>query len=646
MTQGNRTAKSPGAPRKTRSSLVLLGVLGVLAVIVLFATVTVIAAQGQITPTATIPPRPTHAPSPTPEITPVPLILTPIATPIPLPPLPPLIGSRSSRALALAGQTLVTVNADSGSVTLVDVNTLAVLAEIAVGRDPRTAAITPDGRQALVTLRGDDALAVVNIQARRLEAVYPACHMPYGVVADARRAYVACFADDQIAVFDLASGQIVHRLGVPDAPAGLALSENGWLLATHFYSGQVTALNVASTPFVLGSVNVEPDAVLSQSIVLAPDGTRAYLPQTRTGLALISLQYMQDWFPVVGVLDLTTMQGDRDARLTISRYDEQVANMPFDAAFSPDGATLYVALAGSDAVLAVDVTTYDVRARVPVGANPRAVIAHEDRVFALNALDGTLSIIDASTFTVTDTVRVTDIPLDPVLLRGKVLFHNAADPRLSDGAISCATCHFDGGMDTRTWINFRAGPRNTPVLAGAAAYPPFHWAGDMAELQDSIEDTIRHVMLGDGLIDGPFDATVPDAVDAGRSADLDALAAYVASLETWPNPYRQPDGSLTESARRGMQLFMSGSPSCSCHAPPLYTDQRQHNLAGATFSMEVYGNFDTPTLRGLWMSAPYMHDGVAQTLEEVLTRTDPVHSVAGSLTRQELEDLIAFLLSL
>ncbi len=62
--------------------------------------------------------------------------------------------------------------------------------------------------------------------------------------------------------------------------------------------------------------------------------------------------------------------------------------------------------------------------------------------------------------------------------------------------------------------------------------------------------------------------------------------------------------------------------------------------------MEVYGNFDTPTLRGLWMSAPYMHDGVAQTLEEVLTRTDPVHSVAGSLTRQELEDLIAFLLSL
>ena len=91
---------------------------------------------------------------------------------------------------------------------------------------------------------------------------------------------------------------------------------------------------------------------------------------------------------------------------------------------------------------------------------------------------------------------------------------------------------------------------------------------------------------------------------------------------------------------------MSGSPGCSCHAPPLYTDLRQHNIPGVVFSLEVLEDFDTPTLRGLWATAPYMHDGVAQTLEEMLTRTDPVHSVAGDLTEQQLQDLIAFLLSL
>jgi YVTN family beta-propeller protein len=431
---------------------------------------------------------------------------------------------------------------------------------------------------------------------------------------------------------------------VQDAPAGLALS-SGWLLVTHLYSGYVTALNVERTPVVVGSVNVEPDGNLASAIVLAPDGRRAYIPQTRTGLALVSLQYMQDWFPVVGVLDVARMAGDRDARLTISTFGE-AASMPFDAAFDAAGQVLYVALAGSDAVAVVDADTHRLRVRIPVGANPRAVVAQNGRAFALNTLAGTLSVIDTQRLEVVNTVTVTTLPLDPVILRGKVLFHQAGAPVMSDGAVSCATCHFDGGADGRTWINFRSGPRNTPALGGAAALPPYNWAGDMDELHDTIEDQIRSVMLGDGLItSGLFDPTT-DTVDAGRSADLDALVAYVASLEPWPSPYRQPDGALTESAQRGMRLFLSGSPNCGCHTPPLYTDLKQHNLAGAAFSLETFEAFDTPTLRGLWATAPYMHDGVAQTLEEVLTHTDPVHSVAAGLTAQQLADLVAFLLSL
>jgi mono/diheme cytochrome c family protein len=149
--------------------------------------------------------------------------------------------------------------------------------------------------------------------------------------------------------------------------------------------------------------------------------------------------------------------------------------------------------------------------------------------------------IDAADNSLIDAIHVTDIPLDPQLLRGKVLFHRASAPIMSDGSISCATCHFDGGMYARTWINFRSGPRNTPALGDAAALPPFNWAGDMNELHDTIEDQIRHVMFGDGLIDGEFDATI-DRVDAGRSDDLDALAAYVASLEP-PSPHLESGGS-------------------------------------------------------------------------------------------------------
>lgn len=582
--------------------------------------------QGAGSTTPTSPERPAYHPTVTPLITPVPLILTPVSTPELLPPLPPFIDSQSSKTLALAGSILLTVNSWSDSITLLDTLSKKVIQEIEVGDDPR--AIAVHGTEALVTLRGEDALALIDLNSKALSTVYPVCHMPYGVVTSGQFAYVACFADDQIVVFDLESREVISRLDVEDAPAGLALSGE-WLLVTHFYSGGVTLAAISPMPYVFGTANVEPDGSLAQSIILTPDGKSAYLPLTRTGLALISLQYMQDWFPAVAVLDLTTMTGSRDRRLTLSEIDQSPANMPFDAAFSVDGKALYVALAGSDALAVVDVATGTLLARLPVGANPRGVLISDDYGYVLNMLDGSVSVFDPSHYTMMETIPVTQLPLDPQQHRGAVLFHQAADPSLSDGAISCATCHFDGGMDARTWINFRSGPRNTLAL-GSAGLPPYNWAGDMPELQDTIEDHILQVMLGDGL----------------KTVDLAALADYAASFSPWRSPYREPDGTLNDSAQRGMELFMSGSPNCACHAPPSYADGRRHNVTGAAFSMEEFESFDTPTLQGLWATAPYMHDGVAQTLEEVLTRTDPIHSVGANLTPQQLQDLIMFLLSL
>jgi YVTN family beta-propeller protein len=98
--------------------------------------------------------------------------------------------SQSSKSLAISGETLVTVNSDSDSVTLVEVTMNTIIAEVAVGDDPRTVAITPDGEYALVTLRGDNALAVVDLNTQQLHATFPVGHMPYGVVTDGRHAYV------------------------------------------------------------------------------------------------------------------------------------------------------------------------------------------------------------------------------------------------------------------------------------------------------------------------------------------------------------------------------------------------------------------------------------------------------------------------
>lgn len=573
--------------------------------------------------------------------TPIPLVLTPITTPETLPSLPQLTNSQSSKSTAISGNYLITVNADSDSITLVDRVKNEIVKEIHVGDDPRMVTVTPDGLLALVTLRGDHAVAVVDLQNQRLQKTISAGHMPYGVVTDGRRAFISSFGSDAVVVIDIDSGKILYEVSVSDAPAGMALS-NEWLLVTHFYTGDLSLINVLRTPVLVGKMNAETDGLIAQSIVISPDGEYAYLPQTRTGLSLISLQYMQDWFPVVSVLNIPTMTVQN--RLVLSAMDGLPANMPLDAAFSANGEVLFIVLGGSDAVAVVDLAKARIITRIPVGINPSGIVIDDDRGYVLNSLDGTVSIIDTMNYRVVDTVQITEIPLNPILLRGKILFHRA-DGRMSDGAISCATCHFDGGADRRTWINYRSGPRNTPMLGNAAALPPYNWAGEMAEIHDSIEDQIRFVMLGDGLIEGEFDPTSL-TIDAGRSTDLDALAAYVASFEPWPSPNRNADGTLSEAARRGMQIFMSGSPDCRCHGPTAYTNQQQHNLANFGFSLEEFDAFDTPTLYGLWATAPYMHDGVVLSLQSLLSSSDPVHSVADQLTAQQLADLIAFLLSL
>jgi cytochrome c peroxidase len=84
-----------------------------------------------------------------------------------------------------------------------------------------------------------------------------------------------------------------------------------------------------------------------------------------------------------------------------------------------------------------------------------------------------------------------------------------------------------------------------------------------------------------------------------------------------------------------------------CHPPPLYTSLKPYDVGTGT-AREAGEAFDTPTLVELWRTAPYLHDGRAATLEEVLTKFNPDdrHGKTSHLNEAQLDELIAFLLSL
>jgi hypothetical protein len=259
-------------------------------------------------------------------------------------------------------------------------------------------------------------------------------------------------------------------------------------------------------------------------------------------------------------------------------------------------------------------------------------------------------------------VKVCDPPKSAEWVRGKILFNTALPPMTSRRWIACASCHPDGHTDGRVWQN-PEGLRKTPSLFGCAHTHPLHWSADRDEVQD-FEYTIRgKLMQGVGLLKGPLTPKVgfnPVELDehlAGKSKDLDALAIYTNSFDFTLSPHIPATGKLSAAAERGKKHFFSEAVGCAkCHSGPYFTDsklEKPFNLhdvgTGNDDPTEKMGpKYDTPTLLGVYRTAPYLHHGKAKTLKDVLTtcNKEDKHGKTNHLSGDEIDELVEFLRSL
>ena len=559
----------------------------------------------------------------------------------------PLLRHYSSSSVVVSPDQayIAATNPDSDSITIVNAQSLKVKSEVGVGDDPRTLSFTPDSKNLVVSNHGYNTISIVDIDKGIEIAQYPVGSMPYGVVNNGDYVFVSEFGLGRISVVDLSTGLVVGNVSVDEFPSAMALDSTGKrLFVTHFFSGSVSVIDLI-TFTVVQRISTGRDTNLSQFISLNSDASKAYIPQTRSNVTNEALLFDTTVFPVVNVVDLSQFTLLNSERITLDTADEPV-NMPFAVALSPDDKTVYLANAGSNNVSIIDLDTNKGKAHIEVGANPRGIAITENgaNIFVNNVLDGTLSVIDTSTLKVSAEVILTKIPLNEDVLEGKRIFNSSESPLLStDNWISCATCHFDGMMDSRTWLGFSDGPRNTPSLLGVKDTLPIHWSGDFDELHD-VEITIREVQFGDGLIFGSVNDSL-GPTHAGVSAKLDSLVAYMESLEIRSSPYN----SDIESIIRGKSLFAKHACN-SCHRQPFYIDMKLHDVGTGVASKEKNSHgrgtkFDTPSLSGIWMTAPYFHDGSAETLEDVF-QTGTTHNISFKMNEHEIADLITFLKSL
>ena len=562
--------------------------------------------------------------------------------------------AHASRSIAITpdGTTVFVVNPDSGSVSAIDTASATTRDEIVIGRDPRILALGPAGQRLYVTSQASATLTMLETRPFSALATLRVGPDPYGVVAapDGRLVYVAASGAARIDVVDTAFNQVVDTIAVQARPKGIALSTDGArLYVTHFLSGAVSIIDLTNRS-VQAVISTGLESNLAQRIVVHPTNNRAYLPHIRSNVTNPHLLFDTTLFPVVSVLDLTTGQHLLHERLELSVVDQPV-NMPFDMALSSDGQRAHIVYLGSGDMSVIDLASRELIAHIEVGDGPRGVVLTPDdrTAYVANALSDDVSVIDLSTFEEVKRIMVTTSPLPSQIKRGKLLFTSSRSTRLSrDRWMSCESCHFDGEQDGRTWL-FTDGPRNTTSLRGLADTHPLHWSADRDEVQD-FEFTIRELQAGTGLIEDGEPHPELGPPNAGRSADLDALAAFVESLHPKPSPFRQRNGTLTPEAQRGQAVFHRAEVGCAdCHVPALFTDLLMHDIGTGGGPGELLGPaFDTPSLRGIWHTAPYLHDGRASTLRDVLVTHNPNdhHGHTSHLSEAEVHDLVAFLRSL
>ena len=564
--------------------------------------------------------------------------------------LPAPASATSSIGITPDGTTVFIVNPDSDSVSAIDTASETKLDEIIVGRDPRILTIEPDGQRLYVTSHASATLTILDVQSFSVLTKLRVGPEPHGVVADpnGRLVYVAASGADRIDVVDTALAQVVDTIPVPPRPKGLAIAEDGTrLYVTHFLSGTVSVIDLTNRS-VRTVVATGPESNMAQRIVVHPTNHRAYLPHIRSNVSNPHPLFDTTLFPVVSVIDLATEHHLLPERLELSVVDRPV-NLPFDLALSSDGQRMHIVYLGSGDMSVIDLEDRQVLAHLEVGDGPRGIVLSPDdrTAYVANSLSDDVSVIDLSTFAEVTRIPVTTSPLSPELHRGKLLFISSRSTQVSrDRWMSCESCHPDGEQDGRTWL-FPDGPRNTTNLRGLAQTHPLHWSADRDEVQD-FEFTIRELQAGTGLLEDPHPEL--GSPNTGRSADLDALAAFVESLQPKPSPFRRADGTLTPEAERGQDVFHRADVGCAaCHVPPLFTDLLMHDIGTGHGPGELLGpGFDTPSLRGVWHTAPYLHDGRASTLRDVLVTHNPTdqHGQTAHLSEQEIQDLVVFLRSL
>ncbi len=574
-----------------------------------------------------------------------------------------------------AGDRLYVAMRDGSAIASVDPEAGKVLRVMRLEHKPTGLALSPDGSKLHVTSGlGKGRWTELETSSGRVLRELAVGHSPMAPVAsrDGTRLYLCNRFENSVEVINLDTGKKAASHAVTREPVAAVMRPDGKALfvANHLPAGAADGGYISAAVTVIDTASGATHRIALpngstglRGAACSPDGAFVYLTHTLARYGLPTTQLDRGWMNTSAVSVIDARKFEYLATVLLDEIDRGAAN-PWGAACSPDGMILAIAHEGTHEVSLIDragmhnriaraangekVTEVSssldsiqndlaflngIRRRVAIdGSGPRAVAIAGRLAGAACHFSDSLSLVDLASDP--RSVKVRRVPLantgKPSLVRrGEILFHDATT--CFQHWQSCATCHPDGRSDALNWDLLNDGignPKQTKSMLFSIQTPPAMISGIRSTGQAAVRAGMKHIQF----------AVRPEE-------EAVAIDAYLENLEPVPSP-ALVDGKLSPAAARGKAVFEKAG--CAvCHNGPHFTDKRSHDV-GTGRGREKAVKWDTPTLREVWRTAPYLYDGRAPTLEAVFTEHNPGdrHGKTSHLSKDELHHLVEFVRSL
>ncbi len=549
------------------------------------------------------------------------------------------------------GSTLVVANRDSGSISLIDANSLSTTGEFELGKrlscieylNSANLFVATDLEQHKVfCFQVDTAADKANVN---LIWAKPTPQSPSVVRANSSetRFAIAGLWSRQIELVeteDWSSGRFKTSVTVDldFCPGDCLWIANDRLLVADAFGDQFAIVQSTSKTVIPFRVQGHRTGGLSLStdgqwVAFSDQRLNPLAQSTRNDVhwgLMVSNQLR--WLPVSKLLTATA--SDELGDLTRA-FSNQPIGRPEDAkadlgqlAIASNG-TVAITVGGVDE-LAIGRQDDDGFAFVPVGRRPIAVVMSVDgeRCFVANLFDDSISVVDLDDFELIETISLGQMPQPDLARKGERLFFDA---RLShDGWMSCHSCHVEGHTNGMLNDNFSDQSFHTPKrvisLLGHGDTLPLAWTGGQVDFESQVRTSIESTMQSD---------------EPATDMQVSAIADFIRRLPPPPAVNVARQRVDLEKLSNGKELFRT-LDCIRCHTPPTYTTPETYEVGVRDENGEL--RFNPPSLIGLGQQDRYFHDGRYKKLQDLFTQNE--HQLPRKLTDQEMSDLIVFLNSL